>query len=174
VTARRAPVPLPDPPLADDLVQLRPWQDADAPCLVRAWGDPEVTRWTGVPTDTSLAAARRWISGDAHRRALGLALDLVIDVDGAVAGEVGLADIDVLAGTADIGWWVAPEHRGVGLAARAGRLLASWAVGELCVATVVARCHPDNPASGAAARAAGFAPAVPDGPDGPSHIWRFT
>lgn len=171
MTAGRAPVPLPDPPLADGTVVLRPWTDDDATSLVRAWGDPEVVRFTGVPAQTDLAAARRWISGDAHRRALGLALDLVIEVDGEVAGEVGLADIDVDAGTAEIGWWVAAEHRRQGLATRAAQLLASWAVGELCVSAVVARCHPDNPASAAVARAAGFAPAGPDGEPG---MWRFT
>ena len=171
MTARRAPVPLPDPPLGDGVVQLRPWQDRDAPSLVRAWSDPQVARWTGVPTDTSLPAARRWISGDAHRRALGLALDLVIDMDGEVVGEVGLADIDVAAGTAEIGWWVAPDHRGRGLAARAARLLASWAVGELCVAAVVARCHPDNPVSAGVARSAGFTLGASEEGSG---IWRFT
>lgn len=169
MTIGRAAVPLPDPPLSADELVLRPWRDADAGALARAWQDPEVARWTGVPADTGVAAARRWIAGDAHRRALGLALDLVIDVDGEVAGEVGLAQIDVVAGTTEIGWWVAADRRRRGLAARAARLLASWAVSELCVESVVARCDAGNPASAAVARAAGFSPA-----DGESGVWRFT
>lgn len=168
--ARGAPVPLPDPPLADGALVLRPWRLADAPCLVQAWHDPEVVRWTGVPDRTDLEAAQRWISGDAHRRALGLALDLVIDVGGAVAGEVGLAGLEAGAGTVDIGWWVAADRRGAGLASRAARLVASWAVTELSVTAVVARCHPDNPASAAVAQAAGFHADLASGPD----VWRFT
>lgn len=171
MTAGRAPVPLPDPPLADGSIVLRPWADGDAGILVQAWADPKVARFTGVPAQADLAAARRWIRGDAHRRALGLALDLVIDVAGDVAGEVGLADIDIAGGTAEIGWWVAADRRGHGLATRAAGLLASWAVGELCISTVVARCHPENPASAAVARAAGF---VCDDPEEGPGVWRFT
>lgn len=154
------PVPLPDPPLTDGCVQLRPWAPADAPALVAAWHDPQIARWTGVPPQTDEAAARRWIEGDAHRRARGLALDLVVDVDGEVVGEVGLADIDPDGRSAEVGWWIAPAHRGAGLATSAAKLVSSWAIAELCVDCVIARCHPGNPASAGVAKAAGF---VPDG-----------
>jgi RimJ/RimL family protein N-acetyltransferase len=124
--------------------------------LAAAWADPEVVRWTGVPERTDVAAARRWIEGDATRRARGLALDLVIDVEGAVVGEVGLSGFLATSGTAEIGWWVAPSHRRCGVAARAAALVAAWAVTELCITTAVARCDPANPGSGGVARAAGF------------------
>lgn len=152
----RLPVPLPDPPLASALITLRPWRLDDAADLSAAWNDPEVTQWTGHPSSTDLRAARRWIAGDTDRRARGLALDLVIDLDGKVVGEVGLAHIDVVAGTAEIGWWVRPSHRGQGVASSAAELLATWALEELSVKSIVARCHPGNPASGGVARAAGF------------------
>jgi RimJ/RimL family protein N-acetyltransferase len=169
VTGAGRPLPLPDPPLADSQVRLRPWRPVEAPALVAAWADPLIARWTGVPRITDEAAARRWIAGDADRRARRLALDLVIEVAGEVAGEVGLAGFDG-AGTAEIGWWVAARHRGRGVATAATRLFAPWAVDALPVEAVLARCHPDNPASGAVARAAGFElqsadPAV--------EVWRF-
>lgn len=151
-------IPLPDPPLVDREVTLRPWRGADAPSLVQAWLDPEIARWTSVPTRADLAYATKWIDGDVARRARGLALDLVIDVEGAVAGEIGLSDFDPAAGTAEIGWWTAASHRRRGLAARSVRLVASWATAELCIDTATARCDPTNPGSGAVARAAGFAP----------------
>jgi RimJ/RimL family protein N-acetyltransferase len=170
VTARRSPVPLPDPPLADGPLLLRPWQDADAPALVAAWADPEIARWTGVPPQPTASTALGWIRGDADRRARGLSLDLVLDVDGAIAGEVGLVEIDVAGRSAEIGWWTAPAHRGRGLATRAAALVAGWAVEDLCVDTVLARCARANPPSGAVARAAGFAlDADADG----SQLWRF-
>lgn len=154
--ALRRPIPLPDPPLQEGDLELRPWRAGDGPALAKAWADPEVARWTGVPASTDPEAAERWIAGEADRRARGLALDLVIEVAGVVAGEVGLVNVDGQPGTAEIGWWVAAEHRGRGVAATAAHLVAAWAIDELSVSTVCARCHPDNPASGAVARAAGF------------------
>jgi RimJ/RimL family protein N-acetyltransferase len=163
-------VPLPDPPLVEGPVVLRPWELLDAADLVAAWADPDIARWTGVPPGTDDDAARRWISGDAHRRARGLTLDLVIEVDDEVVGEVGLAEIDPEKATAEIGWWIAPHRRGEGLAARAASLVASWAVEELCVDVVVARCHRANPASAGVAKSAGFSSA---GRDGDVDVWRF-
>jgi RimJ/RimL family protein N-acetyltransferase len=163
-------VPLPDPPLEEGPLVLRPWELVDTPDLVAAWADPEIARWTGVPPESDDDAARRWINGDAHRRARGLALDLVIEVDDEVAGEVGLAGIDPDEGTAEIGWWISPGRRGEGLAARAAGLVARWAVEELCIDAVVARCHRANPASAGVARAAGFSNA---GRDGDVEVWRF-
>jgi len=165
-------IPLPDPPLSQGAVTLRPWARDDAGALVCAWADPDIARWTGVPERTDRLAAERWIAGDAHRRDHGLALDLVVDIDGVVVGEVGLAAFDPAARTAEIGWWVAAEQRGRGLATLAARLLAEWATDELCVDLVVARCQAANPASSAVARAAGFSPfASADGDD--VEEWRF-
>lgn len=170
MTQPGVPVPLPDPPLADGDLLLRPWAVLDARTLAAAWADPEVARWTGVPAVADEAAARRWIRGDADRRARGLALDLAVARGGTVVGEVGLADIDPGADTAEIGWWVAPRHRGAGIARRAVRLVALWAVEELVVGSVTAHCDRGNPASGAVARAAGFQWV---GQSGDIEVWRF-
>lgn len=156
MTPPRVPLPLPDPPLVDGDVHLRPWTVDDASVLARAWADPEVKRWTGVPPTPDEDYARRWIGGCGHRRADGLALDLAIEVDGTVVGEVGLAGLDCSRRVAEAGWWVDEPHRGRGIASMAVSLLASWAVEELCVDVIVARCAAGNPASGAVARKAGF------------------
>lgn len=157
MTAAPTPLPLPDPPLAGDRFHLRPWVPADAPALAAAWVDPEVARWTGVPPEHDEAAARRWIAGEEHRRQRGLALDLVVDTGGTVAGEVGLAGLGRRPGTAEVGWWLGADHRGRGLAAAAVQLFAEWATAELSLDVLLARCHHDNPASAAVARRAGFA-----------------
>ena len=158
------PVPLPDPPLVDGELRLRPWAVDDAPALAAGWADPDVARWTGVPADRSEVAARRWIEGDATRRAPRLSLDLVIDVEGSVVGEVGLTRFDDPDRPPEVGWWVAADHRGQGVASRAVRLLADWAVPHLSP-QLEAVCDPANPASAAVARKAGF---VPHG-----EVWRF-
>jgi RimJ/RimL family protein N-acetyltransferase len=156
-----APIPLPDPPLGDGVVRLRPWRPGDVDALVAAWADPEIACWTGVPPRRDRAYADRWIAGEAHRRAEGLALDLVVELEGVLAGEVGLAGFDRRSHTAEIGWWVAADHRGRGIATRAVSLLASWTLDELCTEVLVARCAAGNPASAGVARAAGFKPSTP-------------
>lgn len=151
------PLPLPDPPLADDLVRLRAWSPDDAPALAGAWADPEVVRWTGVPTDDrSVERARAWIAGEAERRERGLALDLAVTVDGQPVGEVGISHLDPVRHLAEVGWWTAPAWRGRGIASRAVRLISTWAVTELCVERLFARVDPANPASVAVARNAGL------------------
>jgi RimJ/RimL family protein N-acetyltransferase len=170
-------IPLPDPPLcrpgpvepAGDVPQergtstagwdarglvLRPWRLADAAALVAAWADPEIQRWTGVPERRDLAAAERWIAGDAARRAAELSLDLAVERDGVVVGEVGLSSLDRAVGTVEIGWWTMERDRGQGVASTASTLLVAWASSTLGVA-VVARCDRANPASVVVAQRSG-------------------
>jgi RimJ/RimL family protein N-acetyltransferase len=124
-----------------------------------------------VPPVRDEDAARRWIDGDEARRTARRSLDLVVEVDGQVAGEVGLTGLEQ--GTvAEIGWWIGPGHRRRGLATRAVRLVSEWALGALGATAVVARCHPDNPPSGAVAHGAGFL--LDDAISTPQdRVWRF-
>ncbi len=112
-----------------------------------------------MPPESSPAGARRWIAGESERRFRGLALDLVISpLDGdLVWGEVGLRGLDAAVRRAEIGWWLAPEARGRGLAAVAVGLVATWALGpRLGLRQVWARVDPDNAASARVAAGAGF------------------
>lgn len=147
-------IPLPDPPLRSGALVLRPWAIDDAPALVTAWADEEIQRWAGVPARRDLAAAERWIAGDAARRARDLSLDLVVWGAGRVVGEVGLSSLDRERGTVEIGWWTLAVDRGQGIASTASALLVAWASSALGVAAL-ARCDPANPASVAVARRAG-------------------
>jgi RimJ/RimL family protein N-acetyltransferase len=137
-----------------DSIRLRAWRDEDASALAAAWGDPEVRRWTAVPEDPSEEHAAHWIAGCEDRRRRGVSLDLVVsplDSD-EVLGEVGFVrerDIAVM------GWWVAPRHRGQGIATAAVRLLAERA--RAAGLEPVARVDPANTASLRIARNAGVA-----------------
>jgi len=116
--------PLPDPPLADEVVRLRPWTEADAPALAAAWADDEIRRWTAVPDRPDEDHARRWIAGERVRRERGLGLDLVISPAGGdttVLGEVGIATIAGGPDRAEAGWWVGPDHRRQGRRHPGGR-----------------------------------------------------
>jgi RimJ/RimL family protein N-acetyltransferase len=64
--------------------------------------------------------------------------------------------IDRAAGTGEIGYWVAREARGRGVASRAVRLVRDWAASALGLTTIEIEAHEDNLGSQAVARAAGF------------------
>lgn len=153
-------IPLPSPPPADDVVALRPWRVEDAPILARAWADPAIQRWCNVPVDHSLEAAERWIAGADRCRQDGLALDLAVEADGGVVGEVGLGPIQWGHRRASIGFWVDADHRRSGHARRALCLMAAWALAELPLDTLAAEASSENPASGWTLKAAGFTLAV--------------
>jgi RimJ/RimL family protein N-acetyltransferase len=126
---------------------------------VAAWRDPSVVGTNPVPSDASPAGASRWIAGESERRRLGVALDLVISPldDDVVWGEVGLRGFDMAVRRAEIGWWVATDARGRGVAAVSVDLVATWALGPpLGLRQVWARIGVDNHASARVAVGARF------------------
>src|SRR5690348_6832407 len=123
------PIPLPDPPLADGEVRLRPWSVHDVPALVDAWADEEIQKWTRVPVQRGDADALRWIASEQLRRDRSLSLDLVIgpadEADPTVLGEVGMVPLAGGPSRAELGWWVGAPHRRQGVATRAVGLFAT-------------------------------------------------
>jgi RimJ/RimL family protein N-acetyltransferase len=149
----------PVPPLAGDVVRLRPWRAADAPAIVLAFTDPVMRRfsWRTTPyteTDASndLAAQER---ARRHGEALHLAVVAPRD-ETVVLGDVSLAEVRPDQGRAAVGYWLSPAARGRGAAAQAVRLLARWAFAELRLARLELTCGPDNEASQRVAERCGF------------------
>jgi RimJ/RimL family protein N-acetyltransferase len=148
-------IPPPDPPLRDDVVALRPWRLADVPAVTRACQDPEIARWTIVPTPYSEADARAWLTQvtdpalEDH-----LALAMVTSDGGDFVGSMSL--FMVKPGVGEFGYWAAPEVRGRGYTSRALRLLARWAVDELGLLRLQLGTFPGNTASERVAEKAGF------------------
>lgn len=152
------PRPLPIPPLdatADVSFSLRAWRITDAADLAAAWQDPELTRWLDPPT-SDVVGARRWIVGEPARRESATALDLVIDVEGNVAGEVGLSHFDRARRAGLVGYWVHPDHRGGGLACAALAIVGAFFLDTLGGNALLAQCDPANVASSRTALGAGF------------------
>ena len=153
----------PDPPLLVPHGRLRPWRVEDASTLVEAWHDAEVSRWNPVPADPSDERARDWIEGCPERLRRGRSLDLcIVDDDDLVVGEVGLSGFDPAHGGAFIGYWLLPRARGRGTCAAAVSEVSEWALDQLGLRALVARCATANLASHAVARSAGYAHAGRD------------
>lgn len=153
------PIPLPDPELTDDVVRLRPPAPSDVPALTEACQDPLIQRYTFVPSPYTEAHAAAWV-GEAHgARQRGELLELVITpaAGDEPVGTIGLMRRDRDHRTAEIGYWVAPWARGDGIAARALRLLAAWAIRTLGVARITCQIDVDNEASQRVAQRAGLA-----------------
>jgi RimJ/RimL family protein N-acetyltransferase len=121
---------LPDPPLTDGVVRLREPVARDLDAVVAACRDPMVQRYTRVPTPYEEADGRAFIGGAAGRRVLGQSLELVIAdrADDRLLGMIGIIADRHDALRAEIGYWVAPESRGRGVATRALALLSRWCV----------------------------------------------
>jgi RimJ/RimL family protein N-acetyltransferase len=148
----------PDPPLTDGVITLRAKQRQDVDALVAACQDPEIPRWTRVPRPYGREDALAWIAASELELAAGRTINwLAVDAEDRLLASVGLMEIDRRAGTAEIGYWVAREARGGGVARRAIALVHDWAVRELGLRAIEIIVHEDNGPSLAAARAAGFA-----------------
>ena len=144
-------LPIPDPELNDGVVRLRLWGAGDVDALVEAWADEEIQKWTRVPERRGSDDALRWIASEQLRRDRSLALDMVIAPaaldDHTVLGEVGMVPLAGGPSRAELGWWVAREHRRQGIATRAVALFANWLRDELEFTDLFAEVDPENPAS---------------------------
>lgn len=144
------------PPLDDGVVRLRLPAETDLPDVVAACSDPEVPRWTLVPSPYGEAEGRAFLEGQAQRRAAGT--DVVLAVEEAATGRfVGLVGLhDIADRGAEIGYWTAPWGRGHGLTTRAVRLACGWALGDLGLERVGWTAIVGNDASRRVAEKVGF------------------
>jgi RimJ/RimL family protein N-acetyltransferase len=142
----------PDGPLADGVVALREWREGDVPAIVAMCDDPDVARFTRVPSPYTERDARDFVAGIAIEE-MSFAI-VSADDDDEVLGSIGLRDADE--GRGEIGYLVAAAARGRGVAARALALLSRWALTEAGLARVQLYTRVDNPASQRTAERAGF------------------
>ena len=140
-----------DWPVRTARLTIRPLTPDDLPALFEIRRRPEVSEWLPtLPTDRDAFVERL---SDPERLAVTLALEL----DGELIGDLYLhlgqpwsqAEVAEQAkGTqAEIGWVVAPEHGGRGLATEAAAELLRICFEDLGLRRVVALCFADNVAS---------------------------
>jgi RimJ/RimL family protein N-acetyltransferase len=148
--------PLTAPTLTDGVVTVRALREADIPAIVKACQDPEIPRWTRVPSPYTREDAERFLAIAATEAAAGEGIALAVaDAGGRFAGTIGLMELD-REGYGEIGFWAAPEARGRGATTRAVVLVRDWATETLGLTTIEILAHRDNRPSRRVAERAGF------------------
>jgi RimJ/RimL family protein N-acetyltransferase len=128
---------VPDPPLTDGVVTLRPWNEDDVDALI-----------DGIDGDLEIAAVRSmWREG--------LASPFAIIVDGEAVGGCGINWLERDQGVGDIGYWIRRDARGRGYVTRAVQLAARWAF-ECGCERLQLRADSENETSLRVAERAGF------------------
>ncbi len=143
---------------AGDLV-LRPWRSGDDLYVVKAFADPEIHKWSGRRIESPEQAAGwigRWATEWAAKRAASWAITSADD-PGVVLGQVALRTLWV-GEMAEVSYWVLPDYRGLGIAPRTTRALATWALNEFDLTRLELVHSVRNRASCRVALKAGFTP----------------
>jgi RimJ/RimL family protein N-acetyltransferase len=119
--------------------------------------DPDVRRFTRIPEPPPEGFARGWVAAyEAGRRDGSREGFAAIDRDGRFVG-LGLApEIDREGGELELGYIVAREARGKGVASEILRLLTRWAFDELGAYRAYLIIDVENPASARVAERCGY------------------
>jgi RimJ/RimL family protein N-acetyltransferase len=115
-------------------LHLRPWLPRDADQVHAACQDPEVQRWTTVPSPYTREDARVFVEEISPRLwADGTAATFaVLDAtSGDVLASVGLHGISPRDRTAELGFWCAAPARGTGVVTQASAAVCRWGFGAL-------------------------------------------
>ena len=144
---------LPDAPLTDGVVTLRPWRPEESGWYAAQAADPEILRFTAEPAGLTEDAVRAAIE-DMYATRAHAGLVMTDAATGALLGNAGLAPGDG-PGVGAVAYWVAPAARGRGVATRAVRLLVAYAW-ELGLDRVTLWARADNTGSRRVAERAGF------------------
>ncbi len=146
------------PELHDDIVVLRLPDERDLDAVDDACQDPDIPRFTRVPSPYGRQDAVEYVARTAQHWRDGTAAGFVIAdaADDVLLGAISLMRLEPSRSVGEVGYWVAREARRRGAATRAVRLVARWAALDLGLARVELMTRVDNVASQGVAERAGF------------------
>lgn len=132
--------------------------DADIDAIAEACQDPEIPRWTTVPSPYSRQDAADFVRLVDEWWADGSQTVWAVRADGELAGMLGLHHITPhdAGGHAEIGFWMTADARGNGYLVEAARAVIDWGFRELGLARIRWQAVAGNVPSARAARALGF------------------
>jgi RimJ/RimL family protein N-acetyltransferase len=146
------------PVLADDVIRLEPLTEEHLPGLAALGQDPAVAQNTRVPEPWPDGFERTWLELYEQGRRDGTRDGYaVVDAEtGAFLGIAGVVDIEPDANQGEIGYALAPEARGRGIATRALRLVTHYALDELGIERLELQIATGNDASIRVAEKCGY------------------
>ncbi|MGW1379003.1 GNAT family N-acetyltransferase [Streptomyces sp. NPDC002446] len=148
--------------LTTERLVLRPFEPSDAPAVHAACQEPDIPRWTSVPSPYSHQHAEQFvgtIAPDGWRDDTSYNFAVVTKADGSLVGAMGLVRLDHLRTPerqAELGYWTAKEQRGRGYTVEAARAVLRWAFDDLGVERMEWLAEAGNDGSWAVARKLGF------------------
>jgi RimJ/RimL family protein N-acetyltransferase len=158
-------------------VRLREWRSDDLDDLIRLLDEPDIARWTPMPSPFDVEAGIAYLSRAHQGRAKGQRIQLAVTAgdDDRPLGEVLLFGVDSGLREAELGYLIGAPYRRRGLASAALTLLSGYAHGTLGLRRLLLRIDPGNTASTAVARRCGYRltgepPILQEGPYGPSSL----
>lgn len=132
------------PTLTAARVSLRWLELADVPALFTLFSDPEVARFWSSPAMTALGQAQRLLAQIHNGYARGDLLQWGIEHDGAIIGTCTLSHVEVDHRRAEVGFALARNRWGQGLAREAVSRLLGFAFGPLALHRLEADVDPRN------------------------------
>ncbi|MFD5324348.1 GNAT family N-acetyltransferase [Streptomyces sp. NPDC127092] len=143
--------------LTTDRLRLRPFASADVDAVTAACQDPDIQRWTQVPSpytrpDADFFVNRLVPQGWREDGEYGFAVEPL--EGGPLLAAAGLHARGP--GVREVGFWLVREHRGHGYMTEVVDALARWAFTSLGVHRLVWRAEIGNTPSRAVAERAGF------------------
>lgn len=137
---------------------LTPPSEADIDAIADACQDPEIPRWTTVPSPYTRADAAAYVRLTGEWWADGSQAVWSVHAGDALVGSIGLHHVTAheSGGQAELGYWVAASARGRGYLVEAARTVIDWGFGERGLARLSWRAIVGNVPSARAARALGF------------------
>jgi RimJ/RimL family protein N-acetyltransferase len=153
-----APIEFPVEGVTDGEIRLRLLAEADLEELIAAVQDPEVPRWTRIPSPYGEAEAREWLEQGEQMRTGGDGLGTVIvdEETDELLGGIGLVHVDWEEDRCELGYWLAAQARGRSVMTRAVRLLSRWVFESLPIERISILAAVENAASRTVAERAGF------------------
>jgi RimJ/RimL family protein N-acetyltransferase len=137
------------PRLDDGVITLRPPAPDDVDAITEACQDPEIPRWTRVPSPYTRDHAVEFVERSARMWQNGTDAPFVI-VDAETSELLGAIGVHRLGGEDDgpeVGYWLAHDARGRGLATRALEMVSDWTCNELGVRRLLLQADVRNAAS---------------------------
>ncbi len=139
-----------------DGLTLRPWTSDDTSWLYRACQDAEIQRWTRVPTPYTAGEAAAFVT--AHARPQPEPDSAFFAIARTETGELlgSISYNHIADGRGEIGYWVAADSRGEGVAPAALGALVQWGFSSLGLTQTWLRAARGNRGSQRVAEKTGF------------------